>query len=297
MDNEKNNGIESEKNAAENTPENTPENTTSDTLKTKKRRPTVLITDDQSREVTELALILKNHGFVTQFCLNDGHAVFKALECFAADFIVCDVFARHFGALDVIKRLDIYPVEMCPKVIAFSFHYPVPSDEPEILECGIDEVFGRPFSPHDMLSKMLGLLPKNVEARSLNALEKMQTKSWRESQITDFLLEMSFSLSDSGFDFVKKAIELTLDNNCKKLSVTKELYPALVKNQDVSAASAEHAIRHAISKAFKASPASFEKLMLPAKFTYKAPTNSEFILRAALTVNKKLAVATARNHN
>lgn len=64
-------------------------------------------------------------------------------------------------------------------------------------------------------------------------------------KIIELLLELGIPASVSGFDYLARAIELSVDN---KLTICKEVYEPIAKEFKTESTRVERAIRHAVTK-------------------------------------------------
>lgn len=100
-----------------------------------------------------------------------------------------------------------------------------------------------------------------------------------ETQVTNLLSQIGMIRNIKGFNFVRQAIILAVQNPKIMESVTKELYPVIAKSNSTTASRVERAIRHAIEVAYDRGNIN----ILDSLFGYSITsdkgkaTNSEFI--------------------
>lgn len=100
-----------------------------------------------------------------------------------------------------------------------------------------------------------------------------------ETKVTNLLGQIGMPRNIKGFNFVRQAIILAVQNPKIMESVTKELYPVIAKNSSTTANRVERAIRHAIEVVFQRGDLqTLQCLFGPSFSSYKGKaTNSEFI--------------------
>mgnify|MGYP002559033822 CR=1 FL=1 len=101
-----------------------------------------------------------------------------------------------------------------------------------------------------------------------------------EEIVSKLLREMGVAPSLKGYDYLRIAIILTMENKELYLhNITKALYPDIAKRKNTTSSRVERAIRHAIETAW--SKGNIEKIDKIFSYTISPhkgkPTNSEFI--------------------
>lgn len=100
-----------------------------------------------------------------------------------------------------------------------------------------------------------------------------------ENDITRFLHEIGIPAHIKGYQYLRDAIEISVEEEEMLVSVTKVLYPAIAKRHNTTSSRVERAIRHAIEVAWNRG----RQDMIQELFGYMVnngkgkPTNSEFI--------------------
>ena len=72
----------------------------------------------------------------------------------------------------------------------------------------------------------------------------------RESKIRNLLMELGTPCNVMGYEYIKQAVMLILEDNDYKHYVTKRLYPQIAKMNKTTSSRVERAIRHAIELTF-----------------------------------------------
>ena len=115
-----------------------------------------------------------------------------------------------------------------------------------------------------------------------------------ERYVADLMHEVGVPAHIRGYDYIRDAILLALDNRDLLKAITKELYPTIAKNNHTTASRVERAIRHAIEVAW--SRGDIDTLNAIFGFTVKSskgkPTNGEFIsmLTERIRLDRRIAV-------
>ncbi len=113
-------------------------------------------------------------------------------------------------------------------------------------------------------------IPKAVPKQEVRDLEK---------DVTDMIHEIGVPAHIKGYQYLREAIMLSVNNNEMLNSITKALYPTIAKKYETTPSRVERAIRHAIEVAW--SRGRMETLDSLFGYTINTgkgkPTNSEFI--------------------
>ena len=91
-----------------------------------------------------------------------------------------------------------------------------------------------------------------------------------KKEIVNYLLVCGIRPHIKGFNYLYRAIEMTMENGNVLPKVTKVLYPQIAKEFDDASPRVERAIRHSIQTAKK---------------DYKYMSNGEFIAKASLVIS------------
>lgn len=91
-----------------------------------------------------------------------------------------------------------------------------------------------------------------------------------KKEIVNYLLVCGIRPHIKGFNYLHKAIEMTIENGNILPKITKVLYPEIAKEFNDTYSKVERAIRHAIGQSKK---------------EYKNMANGEFIARASIVIS------------
>lgn len=104
-----------------------------------------------------------------------------------------------------------------------------------------------------------------------------------EKEVTSIIQEIGIPANIKGYNYIREAIILTINNSNIINAVTKELYPHIAKTNNTKPSRVERAIRHAIEVAWDRGDS--DKLNSIFGYTINVnrgkPTNSEFIAMIA----------------
>jgi len=238
----------------------------------------VLIADESLGSKEEAKRILKGYDMQAVFCGRDGREVIKKAEEEKPDAVVMNMAMRSIdglGVLSLMKREGKGP----RFIVTYSgSEYEVTE---EAMEQGASYCVELPIDRHLLASK-LDILRIRSELQKIRSLPE-RGKRDTEAEITELLHTLAVPAHIKGYQYLREAISLTLQDMDLINSVTKALYPMVAKRFGTTASRAERAIRHAIEVAWDRGDVE----VLNGFFGYTIrsdrgkPTNSEFIALVA----------------
>ena len=238
----------------------------------------VLIADESFGSKEEAKRILKGYDMQAVFCGRDGREVIKKTEELAPDAVVMNVSMRSIdglGVLSLMKGKDKAP----SFIVTYAGGESVTVDE--VMEQGASCCIKIPADGH-MIASKLDILRLQSELKRINGT-CARPKRDIEAEITELLHTLAVPAHIKGYQYLREAISLTLQDMNLINSVTKALYPMVAKRFGTTASRAERAIRHAIEVAWDRGDVD----VMNGFFGYTIrsdrgkPTNSEFIALVA----------------
>lgn len=112
-----------------------------------------------------------------------------------------------------------------------------------------------------------------------------------EDDITEILTTLGIPTNLKGYCYVKTAIELCIKDRDMLNSITKSLYPEIARLHCANYVKVEHAIRHAIQKAWESDESRLRKSVFGNSLRFGVrPTNAAFIAAIAdyIELNKNI---------
>lgn len=123
----------------------------------------------------------------------------------------------------------------------------------------------------------------NPESFRQQGLVKMSKNKYLEEKITNIFITVGIPAHIKGYQYLREAIKMSIDNPEIINSITKKLYPSIAERFETSASKVERAIRHAIEVAWNRGKIENINTVFQIK-VYDAnekPTNGEFIALVA----------------
>ena len=232
---------------------------------------------DTSAEVTAAcreALELK--GVEVTVVEKDGLKVLQKMLSVRPQVVLLDAFMPGLDALAVKQKYNAAGERHTAFFVTGAFQ----SEEmvQELLDEGFAYYFVKPFDENVLASRVL----KVALGHEKCVLVQTSVDS-DELTVTEILHQIGVPAHIKGYQFLRDAILLTMDEPDYINAVTKRLYPEIAKKNGTTASRVERAIRHAIEVAWDRGDVD----TLNSYFGYTIhnlrgkPTNSEFIAMIA----------------
>lgn len=233
----------------------------------------VILTGEGSEFGKNCANVLRTYSCDVSLIAKDGRILLSKYESLNADVIVMDAFMSNLDALGVINELC--KKEEKPLIMVMSS-----SDnqrfEQEILRAGADYYFLKPFDIN-MLAQRINQL--TGWSKSQGDVTKQQENVDLQVTVSEIMHQIGVPAHIKGYQYLREAIVLSINDREMMSSVTKVLYPTVAKMYSTTSSRVERAIRHAIEVAWDRGDVD----VLSSYFGYTIqntrgkPTNSEFI--------------------
>ena len=229
-------------------------------------------------------------------CAADGMEALKMLSEQKPDLLLLDLVLPKLDGLELLRRL---PETGCtPHIIVLSgfVNSKVVAD---CSACGADYFIPKPCDVPVLLGHIRQIARGAAQSPSTDGIDfkSASVQSRRdadlETVVTDIIHEIGVPAHIKGYQYLREAIILTINDLDMINAVTKVLYPEVAKRFNTTPSRVERAIRHAIEVAWDRGDVE----VLQKFFGYTVsgikgkPTNSEFIAMIAdnLSLRRKHA--------
>lgn len=207
------------------------------------------------------------------------------------DVVLSDVVLPGIDGFEFLEKLKILNLKNTPKIIMLSA---LSGDGfiQKALNLGANYYMVKPCEMNLLKSRILELNQNGSFAVSAIANESKNVASIHknkqlEEKITNIFITVGIPAHIKGYQFLREAIKMAIDNPEIINSITKKLYPSIAERFDTSASKVERAIRHAIEVAWNRGKIENINALFGVRVysNNEKPTNGEFI---ALVADKML---------
>ncbi len=241
----------------------------------------VLLTDDDASFTDMLENTLRNTpDFSVVGTARDGGEAIQMTEALQPDLVLMDIVMPKMDGISALCEIKRMPVPVRPHVVMVS----AAMQDTTMRMCataGADFCMLKPVDPSTLAERLRAVckpaMPLSSAAREEATPE--EKKRSIERSVTDTIHSVGIPANIKGYQYLRDAIIMSIDNAELIGAITKQLYPKVAGRHNTSPSRVERAIRHAIEVACMRG----NDEVLYRLFGYTVnnnkgkPTNSEFI--------------------
>ena len=256
-----------------------------------KNNTKILVCNENQEERAKLLQNLAAVGYTVVDEAKDGERAFDLIRRNRYDIVITDLWVSGIDGIGIIRGTKLLDIPEKPAFILTS-----PINKQSILveasEAGADLCIPKPFDFTALVSHMESLI--RLKQRESAGTKGVAASTDLESQVTKIIHQIGVPAHIKGYQYLRSAILMTVEDNNIINSVTKVLYPTVAKKYGTTTSRVERAIRHAIEVAWDRGDVD----TLNSYFGYTIqntrgkPTNSEFIAMIADNLRLKHKYAT-----
>ena len=248
----------------------------------------ILIADESEKFKADAKSYLSRYGIEFVADLDDGADIFAKIKQTMPDVILIDVWLSKVDAIQIIRKTNQLFEGLphkAPEFIVFSC-CSNPNLFEEAIEAGAAYCMQKPID-YSILYERIVRLQRNrknaIYPKSNSNSQFLPDRNNLEAQVTGIIHKIGVPAHIKGYQYLRTAIIMTIENNDLINAVTKILYPTVAKRYHTTSSRVERAIRHAIEVAWDRGDLD----TLNSYFGYTIqnergkPTNSEFIAMIA----------------
>ena len=243
----------------------------------------VLVVDDNKRIVSLLKDVLsRDEQMQVVGTAGDGEEAIKMITFLKPDVVLLDLIMPKIDGLGVMERLNHLSLEKKPKIIVVSAISQESVTE-NAFSLGAAYYILKPFDTRVILSRVKAVGVHDVkESKVISTVftnRKTEPESTLEADVTNIIHEIGVPAHIKGYQYLRDAIIMSVNDGEMMGSITKRLYPTIAKNHKTTPSRVERAIRHAIEVAWgRGKMDTLEELFGCTVSSGKGkPANSEFV--------------------
>ena len=246
----------------------------------------IAIADDNERMVNLLGTLIKDDNELELVGQADnGKDIYEIIKEKEPDVVLLDIIMPKVDGLTVMEKVNQdSSMKKHPAFIVISAVGQERITE-DAFNLGARYYIMKPFDNEMILNRIKHFknagIGKNREMRRNGTLEQIREVPVRnlEMDVTDIIHEIGVPAHIKGYQYLRDAIIMSVEDMEMLNSITKILYPTIAKKHQTTSSRVERAIRHAIEVAWsRGKMDTIDELFGYTVSTGKGkPTNSEFI--------------------
>ncbi len=244
----------------------------------------ILILDSQTDTRLQCQTVLKNFGFRIVGSVPDAEAALEILAMQSPHVVLFDVMLEQSDGLSFLRRATRIEAPHKVHFISLSALSTV-SVIRNLVAAGTDYCMVKPVDYEILKERILQLYTEEHthSEESGKVFNLPVNAADLEKQVTSIILEVGIPAHVKGYQYVRRAILMAINDPDVINGVTKIIYPTIAKEFKTTPSRVERAIRHAIEVAWDRGNVE----TLTSLFGYSVsgtrgkPTNSEFIAMIA----------------
>ncbi|MDR1805302.1 MAG: sporulation transcription factor Spo0A [Clostridium sp.] len=238
------------------------------------KRLKVLLAEEGTEFSSMCVQALRTKGLEVQTIPKDGKLVLERMnKPPAPEVLLLDAFMPRLDALGVLAQLRLMKAVKRPMVFVLS-GMDNAAFEQDVLDAGADYYMLKPFDPETLAERIIQRSEHMSRRRGVKLLPHDL-----DVTISEIMHQIGVPAHIKGYQYLREAIHMSVQDPGMMSAVTKLLYPTVAKTNQTTASRVERAIRHAIEVAWDRGDVD----VLSSYFGYTIqnsrgkPTNSEFI--------------------
>ena len=199
-----------------------------------------------------------------------------------ADVLVFDLIVPQQDGISVLEQVVQMPPQLRPEVIITSW-FASKEIIQHTLSLGAKYFMVKPYSMDNLKRRVLEIVGAKQERRLNQSIAPIPAERSLDEKITSIFLTVGIPAHIKGYQYLRAAIKMVMEDRGLINKITKELYPKVAAAFDTSDTKVERAIRHAIEVAWtRGRIEDINQLFGFQVYTKNdKPTNGEFIALVA----------------
>lgn len=248
----------------------------------------VVVADDnvQLRDLVT-AYLSQQEGIEVVGAAGDGVETLRLVQEKEPDVLVCDLIMPQMDGYAVLERLASMRLTKTPGVIALTA---LGRDDfiARAVNLGVSYYMVKPFDCATLAQRVYETAGASAQAEAIGRAISREAgaepgKDSLEERIANLFLTVGIPAHIKGYQFLREAVRMVIENPDLINRITKELYPGIAHRFGTTASKVERAIRHAIEVAWnrgriEALDEAFGRNVCSLE---DKPTNGEFIALVA----------------
>ena len=222
--------------------------------------------------------------------VSDGSEIASAVRQYQPEILVMDIIMPRRDGFMALEELNQMEEGLQPKVIVLTG---LSRDDfiMRAIQLGASYYMVKPFDMNLLYSRIQESAGERAPLATQSAPESITAAAeTADERITNLFLTLGIPAHIKGYQYLREAVLMVLENREIINHITKELYPGIARRFDTSASKVERAMRHAIEVAWSRGRLDTVNHMYGYKVfdAMDKPTNGEFISCVAEKIAQKV---------
>ncbi|MBR2468114.1 MAG: sporulation transcription factor Spo0A [Clostridia bacterium] len=217
----------------------------------------------------------------------DAVTALEFLKQNEVDVVITDIVLPNIDGYEFMEEINKSDMPNKPKILVLSA---LSNDNfvNKALNYGADYYMVKPCDINVLKQRIQEIVDGGNTDKSITNIKSIRPRNRQlEEKITNIFITVGIPAHIKGYQFLREAIKMAIDNPEIINSITKKLYPSIAERFETTASKVERAIRHAIEVAWNRGKIENINALFGIRVysNNEKPTNGEFI---ALVADKML---------
>lgn len=203
-----------------------------------KHLPKIYIADSEEDGGT-IDFFKENRNFEFVGSCSDGLQVVEQVQALKPDVLVMEVVLSNLDGFAVLEQLRSLKDKM-PKVF-FVSNLSHSGFVTKAIQSGASYFMVKPISPENLESRIMEVLSNDPHRDGARQLDE---------RISNIFISIGIPAHIKGYQFLREAVKLAVEEPEIIGSITKKLYPTIAQRFETSSSKVERGMRHAIEVAW-----------------------------------------------
>jgi two-component system response regulator (stage 0 sporulation protein A) len=213
----------------------------------------------------------------------NGLEAWELIQTQQVDLMILDAVMPNLDGLSLLERINAQEMMKRPKIMMVTA-FGKESLTQQAMMLGVDYLILKPFDLDVLYKRILSLMQESSMTTHPQRPVITKEVSFRSefnlfNEVTATMHQIGIPAHIKGYQFIREAILMVVDDVSLLGAVTKELYPTIAKKHNTASNTVERGIRHAIELAWERGNSDTLKRIFGYSMNIERqkPTNSEFI--------------------
>lgn len=222
------------------------------------------------------ASLTDSNGFELLAVTDSGVDAMEKVQRYQPDILICDLILPGIDGFELIARVRKLTIAKKPKIIVVS-RLSGENFISKALGAGATYFMAKPVDIPTLRERMLDFSANRAQIVRNSAYTAR--RSGLDEKLSNIFITVGIPAHIKGYQYLREAIKMSIDNPEIINSITKKLYPGIAERFNTSASKVERAIRHAIEVAWNRGKIENINSIFGIKIysPNDKPTNGEFI--------------------